>query len=461
MQTFRSKSVAILGLSVEGIDSTRFFVGEGAIVTCCDRRTKEELGETYRKLKELKVTFSLGEAYLRDVSRFDLVVRTPGMSLVTPELGRYAGVLTSQTKLFFDLCRAPIIGVTGTKGKGTTSSLIAEMLRKSGKKVFLGGNVGVPLLSKVRAIARSDSVVLELSSFQLEDLTKSPHIAVVLPITQDHLVNTDPLATSFHKTRKEYVGAKSSIVCNQSSGDVVIANSDNETSRLFATQSSGTKYFVSRKEHASAYVDDHTVFVRWDDKTHKICTRNEIHLRGDHNLENIGSASLAALAAGATMNAVRGGAKQFKGLPHRLELVGTVSGVSFYNDSFSTVPETTISAIKSFEEPIILIVGGSEKGSDFRELGNVIAKSRVKVLIVIGQMTDRIVIAARDGGFSREIVTGLTTMGVIVRAAFKYAKLGDVVLLSPAAASFDMFPNYKERGHQFSHEVTRLTHKAS
>lgn len=456
MQSYSGKSVAILGLSVEGIDSTRFFVNEGAIVTCCDRRTQEELGETYDTLQKLNVTFSLGDTYLSNLSRFEVIVRTPGMFLGTPELDSYPGTLTSQTKLFFDLCRAPIIGVTGTKGKGTTSSLIAQMLKKSGKKVFLGGNVGIPLLSKVRAIAASSSVVLELSSFQLEDLTQSPHIAVVLPITQDHLVNIDPLATSFHKTREDYASAKSSVVGFQTPEDIVIANLDNETSASFAALSPGKKYFVSRKKHASAYVENHSVFVRWNGQTHKVCVQNEIHLRGDHNLENIAAAALTSLVVGATMNAVRDGAKKFKGLPHRLELVGTVAGVSFYNDSFSTVPETAIAAIKSFDEPIILIAGGSEKGSDFTQLGRVIAESRVKVIIAIGQMTDRIVNAARDGGFSGEVVTGLTAMGEIVPAALKYATSGDVVLLSPACASFDMFPNYKERGIQFCHEVTHL-----
>lgn len=461
MQSYRGKSVAILGLSVEGIDSTRFFVKEGARVTCCDRRTKEELGETYGKLGKLNVTFSLGDIYLSNVSRFDVIVRTPGMSLGTPELVRYSGILTSQTKLLFDLCRAPIIGVTGTKGKGTTSSLIAEMLKKSGKRVYLGGNVGTPLLSRVRDITPSDWVVLELSSFQLEDLTQSPHIAVVLPITQDHLVNIDPLATSYHKTREDYREAKTSIVRFQTKKDIVIASVDNETSKSFAIQSPGKAYFVSRKKHADAYVGNRSVFVRWDGKTHKICASDEIHLRGDHNLENIGAASLAALAAGAPLTAVRDAARKFKGLPHRLELVGTIGGVSFYNDSFSTVPETTIAAIRSFDEPIILIAGGSEKGSDFSELGKVIAGARVKALIAIGQMTNRIVKAARNGGFSGSIVTGRTTMGKIMRAAFEYAKPGDVVLLSPAAASFDMFPNYKERGKQFCYEVTRLAHKTS
>ena len=234
MQNYSGTSVGILGLSVEGIDSARFFVQEGASVTCCDRRTKEELGETYHELNKLKVTFSLGKTYLDDLSQFETIVRTPGMSLGTPELSRYRGVVTSQTTLFFDLCRAPIIGVTGTKGKGTTSSLIAEMLKKSGKQVFLGGNVGTPLLSQVREITPRDWAVLELSSFQLEDVTKSPHIAVVLPITQDHLVNIDPLATSFHTSREEYVGAKASIVRFQTQKDIVIANLDNESSKSFA-----------------------------------------------------------------------------------------------------------------------------------------------------------------------------------------------------------------------------------
>ncbi|KKU80650.1 MAG: UDP-N-acetylmuramoylalanine-D-glutamate ligase [Candidatus Gottesmanbacteria bacterium GW2011_GWA1_47_8] len=456
MQTYKNKKVAIVGLSVEGLDSVDFFRSEDAIVTCCDRRMKEELGDTYTQLAKQDVTFHLGDEHLSNLSEFDIVVRTPGILLDTQELGRYKGILTSQTKLFFDLCRPSIIGVTGTKGKGTTSSLIAEMLRKSGKKVFLGGNVGTPLLSKVREMTDKDIVVLELSSFQLEDLTKSPHIAVVLPITQDHLANIDPLATNYHKSREDYVKAKFSIIAFQTKTDVIIANADNETSVSFAQHSAGRKYFVSRKQQTNAFVENHEVFVSWQEKIERICGLDEVILRGEHNLENIATASLAALVSGASLESVRNAAKQFKGLPHRLQFVDTVNGVAFYDDSFSTVPETTIAAIASFFETIILIAGGSEKGSDFSDLGKIIVNSSVKTLIVIGTMTDRIVKAAEDAHFSGEIVTGLRTMEEVVKIVFARARPGDVVLLSPACASFDMFPNYKERGKQFAYEVSRL-----
>lgn len=211
MKTLKGKTAVVLGLSVEGEDSAAFLAHEGATVICADRRTKEELGDTYKRLETYAETFDLGSEQFRHLDNADMVIRTPGIALWTPELvaAQKNGVeITSQTKLFFEFCQTPIIGVTGTKGKGTTSSLIYAMLRMDGKTAYLGGNVGVPLLSMVRQIHPSDWVVFELSSFQLEDLMQSPHVAVVLRITQDHLANYDPLATNYHKTREDYVRAK-------------------------------------------------------------------------------------------------------------------------------------------------------------------------------------------------------------------------------------------------------------
>lgn len=461
MQTYKNKKIAIVGLSVEGLDSVGFFLSEGAIITCLDRRTNFELGETFTKLMSLGVAFQLGDSYLSNLDQFDLIVRTPGISSQMPDFAQHKNKLTSQTKLFFDLCAGATIGVTGTKGKGTTASLIAAMLVASGKKTYLGGNVGTPLLSKVRSISDNDSVVLELSSFQLEDLTQSPHITVVLPITQDHLANFDPLATNYHENLRAYVAAKSSIVRFQTRNDFLIVNADNETSASFARESKAIKYFVSRKIQTDAYVEHAAVFVKWQGTAHKICSKDEVILRGEHNLENIAAASIAALVAGCSFEAIRKASLEFKGLPHRLEFVGKINGISFYDDSFSTVPETTIAAVKSFDNPIILIVGGSEKRSDFTQMGRVIEQSQVKVLIAIGQMTGRIVDCVKNAGFTRKIITGLTTMKQIVRAATKLAKPRDVVLLSPACASFDMFKNYKERGDQFAHEVSLLALEAT
>ena len=460
MQQFKGKTVAILGLSVEGIDSVHFFHSQGARVWCCDRRTKEELGDTYGELALLVAGFQLGKGYLERLERFDMVVRTPGMSLRLPELvslRKNGKEITSQTKLFFALCPAPIIGVTGTKGKGTTSTLIAQILEEDGKTVWLGGNVGTPVLSRVRNIKQSDTVVLELSSFQLEDCRQSPHIAVVLKTTQEHLANQDTLASNFHESREAYVEAKKSIVRYQKRNDVAILNADDPTSTSFATETPARiEYFSRNKQTMDAYVADHTVYVHEGKEVQKICSASEIKLRGVHNLDNIAVASLAARAVHVSWNAIVKAATAFEGLEHRLETVKTFNDVLYINDSFSTVPETAIAAIESFTEPIILIAGGSEKGSDFTQLGKAIASHQVKVLIAVGLMTGRIVKAVKDAGYTGRIITGARSMHEIVSFASHEATAGNVVLLSPACASFDMFKNYKERGKLFKHEVSLL-----
>lgn len=460
MSQFSGKNIAILGLSVEGKDSVKFFVSEKANVLCADGRTQKQLGEVYREIAEYPVNFQLGKGYLRGLESYDMIVRTPGMAPWLPELQELlqrGKEVTSLTRLFFDLCPAPIVGVTGTKGKGTTSTLIYNMLKGSGKHVFLGGNVGTPLLSRVRSIRKNDWVVLELSSFQLEDLTQSPHVAVVLRTTQEHLANYDPLATNYHRSKEAYVEAKRSIVRYQSRHDVAILHRDDPTSSSFANDTPATVYYFSRFDTTChAYVDGTTVRLRWDGRVEDICTLGSIKLRGMHNLENIAAAALASRAAGASVEAIRKSARNFEGLEHRLEFVRRTGGVSYFNDSFSTVPETAIAALQSFNEPIILIAGGSEKGSDFTQLGGEIARGRVKTLIAIGAMTQRIAHAAKVAGYQRNIITGLRSMREIVATAAGEAAQGDVVLLSPACASFDMFKNYKYRGKEFKDEVARL-----
>lgn len=460
MGAYRGKKIAVLGLSTEGKDSAKYLRDHGAIITCCDRREKEALGQTYEVLANLGVSFRLGAGYLDRLSDFDLAVRTPGMSPRLPELVAYVnagGLITSLTKIFFAQCRAPIIGVTGTKGKGTTSTLIAQMLESDGKTVHLGGNVGTPILSRVDSIRPTDRVVLELSSFQLEDLTQSPHIAVVLRITEDHLANFDKLATNFHQTKEAYIDAKKPIVRFQKEGDYAIFNKDDPTASSFAREMKARPYFFSMRDTlADGYVENHAVYFRDGKDIQKLCDRTTVKLRGDHNLENIAAASLAARAAGASLRAIRRAATTFPGLEHRLEEVRVAHGVTYINDTFSTVPETTIAAIKSFDEPLILILGGSEKGSDFTQMGKAIAHSRVKTIIVIGDMTKRILVAVDAAGYKGKRIIGLMTMNEVVAAAAKEAKAGDVVLLSPACASFDMFHNYKERGTLFKEAVHRL-----
>lgn len=460
MSIYNDKKVAIIGLSVEGIDSAMFLSAQGSRITCCDRRNKEELGATYDLLASLGCDFFLGPSYLSALDQFDIIVRSPGISARTQELvaARDNGqMVTSLTGIFMDICPAPIIGVTGTKGKGTTSSLIAEMLKIHGRRVWLGGNVGTPLLSKVHEILNTDIVVLELSSFQLEDLHKSPHIAVVLKITQDHLANFDPLASNFHETREAYVDAKSNIVRFQKQSDSIICNGDDETSAFFSKLTPATPYRCSHSdENADAYIQDDSVYIKTPEGMQKICSQSDIHLLGAHNLENIAAAALAAKSVGTSLESIRRGAKVFEGLEHRLELVRSIGGVSYINDSFSTIPETTIAAIHAFSSPIILIAGGSDKKSDYTELGVQIALSETKELILIGLMAESIKQSALAAGYKGKITEGLTDMHDVVACAAGVAEKGDVVLLSPACASFGMFQNYKERGKQFKHEVSLL-----
>lgn len=461
MRAYRGRKIGVLGLSTEGRDAVRFLSHRGAVVTCCDQREKDALGDAYEELASYGVSFRLGSRYLDRLSDFSLVVRTPGMSPRTPELVAYregGGEVTSLTNILFRECKAPIIGVTGTKGKGTTSTLIARMLEAAGKTVHLGGNIGTVLLSRVDRIQPSDWVVLELSSFQLEDLTRSPHIAVVLRTTQEHLANADARATNFHPTIEAYREAKKPIVRYQTADDIAILHGDDPVARSFANETKAHRYLFSMVETtADAFVANHAVYLRTGVGHEKVCEARTIRLRGDHNLENIAAASLAAWRAGADFASIQKVAATFPGLEHRLETVRVVSGVTFVNDTFSTVPETTIAAIKSFDEPIILILGGSEKGSDFTKMGEEIARSKVKSVIIIGDMTQRILAALDRARYRGKRIIGLRTMKEVVAAAAREAAAGDVVLLSPACASFDMFPNYKERGRQFREEVMNIS----
>jgi UDP-N-acetylmuramoylalanine--D-glutamate ligase len=338
-------------------------------------------------------------------------------------------VITSKTKLFFQYSPTKnIIGVTGTKGKGTTTTLIYEMLKAGGKEVFIGGNIGKPLFSEIDSMTPKSWVVIEMSSFQLIDMEVSPHIAVVLMVTQEHL--------DWHKDNDEYVRAKGSITKFQGANDFVVVNKDYPNSVKIGQMGKGQKVWVSGRDWAG-----------------------QMRLRGEHNRENMAAAAAAAKIAGVQYLVINKVAGEFKGLEHRLEEVATVGGVMYFDDSFSTVPETTMAAIKAFNEPVVLIAGGSEKGSDFTELGKVIVGAKnVRAVLVIGLMAERISRAIQQAGGGVEVMPGGETMGQIVHKAHDIARAGDVVVLSPAAASFDMFKNYKDRGVQFKSQVYKLMH---
>jgi UDP-N-acetylmuramoylalanine--D-glutamate ligase len=455
---WKNKKVAVLGLGVEGLATVQFLQNKGSEIWVLDKKKKEEFAdEIVKSAEELGAKFVLGPEYLKKLSEYDVIVRAPGFIRKSPELlkaEKEGAVITSLTKIFFDLCPCPIIGVTGTKGKGTTSALIYEMLKDSGRDVYLGGNIGTPPLDFLDKLTKQSIVVLELSSFQLQDLTKSPYIAVMLMTTSEHL--------DHHKDVAEYIDAKRNILRFQDEKDFAVLNRDYIVTNESDIFTEGNVFYVTRERDSveqGAFIRDNAVWMRMQGSEWKIIDTQNILLPGRHNLENVEAAVVAATLGGADKGSIAHVLRTFKGLEHRLELVREVKGVRYYDDSFSTTPETAIAAIEAFGAPEILILGGSSKNSDFTELGNVISEAKnIKAIIGIGEEWWKIKSALRTKNKEQRIlfVEDAKDMRTIVLAASKIAQPGDVVLLSPACASFGMFRNYKDRGEQFKKEVNSL-----
>ena len=443
-----SKKIAILGFGIEGQSLVNFLLGKDNKIIVFDQKDKEKL-KGIQDFEKKGVSFTLGKDFLKKgLKDFDFVFRSPSFKLSLPEIkeAKKAGVIiSSATKLFFDSCKGKIIGVTGSKGKGTTSTLIYNILKEQGFEVFLGGNIGTPILSLLPKLKETSWVVLELSSFQLQDLKKSPHIAVVLFITSEHL--------DYHETFDEYIKAKENIVIHQGKDDYVVINADNKDSLSFSKKTKAKKFFFSKIEEVEgSYVKGKEIFF----KDTLIGKTDDLKLIGRHNLENVCAAITASFLAKAGLAVIKKVVFSFSGLEHRLEKVRSYKGISFYNDSFSTMPDASIAAIRSFENPFILIAGGSEKNADFTNLGKEIAKSKVKSLILIGQTAKKIKESILKAGFKGKIIEGLKNMEEIVNRAFEEAEAGDIVLLSPGCAAFGMFEDYKDRGHQFKKYVKSL-----
>jgi UDP-N-acetylmuramoylalanine--D-glutamate ligase len=447
---FKDKKLAILGFGLEGKSTFNLLTKHGlkpAVIDRTDENSFRQKNPDLPKETELK----LGNDYLNSLDQYEVIFKSPGIPILTDEIQsaiKKGVVFTSQLELFFQICPSGLIGVTGTKGKGTTSSLISEILKNTGKKVLLGGNIGVPAIDLLDEVTEESKVVLELSSFQLQTLKQSPNIAVVLNVTSDHL--------DYHKSVFEYREAKMNIVKFQKETDYAVINADYEVPLGFAEKTKAKKrYFSKEKPVEGCYVQNGQIYLETKEGVLAIAKTGELQLRGRHNLENITAACLAAYLAGADIGSIIKTVKKFKGLEHRLELVRDLNGIKYYNDSFSTVPETAIAAVRSFEEPKIVILGGSYKGSDYKELGEVIRRSNTKAAILIGEMADEIS-KALGSGFSGKKITGLTNMADMVKTASDLAEKGDVVLLSPACASFGLFENYKDRGKQFKEAVSNL-----
>lgn len=449
---YKDKKIAILGFGIEGRDLALFLLRQGVRITVFDKKPEGELD--FSGIDKSVITNFTGEKYLdRGLGDFDYVFRSPGVYRYIPQIvdAESKGVkISSAIKLFFDTCPAKIIGVTGTKGKGTTSSLIYEILKSAGKDVFLAGNIGVPYLGLLPKLTKKSWVVLEISSFQLIDMDVSPHVAVVLNITQDHL--------DWHKDLNEYLDAKRNIVKHQKNTDFAVINADYELPRSFSDLTKAKIIYFSRKKKVKgAYCLNGKLYLSADGEK-LLGERKEIQLRGGHNLENIAAASTVGGILGVDPGTTWKTVTSFKGLEHRLELVGKVKGITFYNDSFATGPQSTIAAINSFSEPLTVILGGSEKGLDYKDLGEEISTAtNVISLILIGQVRLKIADALEKTGYEGKVIDmGNAPMNEIVQEAILNTPKGGVILLSPAAASFDMFKNYKDRGRKFKSAVKAL-----
>jgi UDP-N-acetylmuramoylalanine--D-glutamate ligase len=425
--------IAIAGFGVEGKSSYDYFSKRGDDITILDDRTEiDDLPDGVRAV--------LGAAAFSHLDEYDMVVRSPSLA---PGKLAAAKKIWSATNEFFARCPAPIIGVTGTKGKGTTSSLIAAMLREAGKTVHLVGNIGTPALDVLADIQEADVVVYEMSSFQLWDIEKSPHVAVILMIEPDHL--------NVHAGFDDYVLAKANIAIHQQKGDVVIYHPTNEASAKAAAGSSGSRLRYLTPD--AAFVENGAV--KMGGMT--ICRTDEVGLKGAYNLENVCAAVSAAWQFSQDGESFALAIREFKGLEHRLEYVASKQGIEFYNDSFSSAPTATMAAITAFTEPIVLIVGGFDKGVDLTPLAEKIAATgTIEKVVVIGQVRGKIAEVFERVGFTKFDSTDETDMKKIVDLAVSYTPKGGVILLSPGCASFDMFKNFYERGKLFKQAVSEL-----
>lgn len=445
----KGKRVLVLGLGVSNRPLVRLLLRYGIDVTGCDKTPREELDPEVLELERMGAKLHLGDGYLEGISG-DVAFRTPGLHPGKPEITalRDNGTrITSEMEAFFEVCPCPIIGVTGSDGKTTTSTLISEMLRHAGYRVWVGGNIGMPLLDQANQMKSTDQVVLELSSFQLMDLHKSCHIAVVTNLAPNHL--------DMHRDMAEYVDAKKRIFLYQSAADTLIVNADNAITEGFTSEARGMLKRFSRQTEPSkgAYFRDGVIYRDGVE----VLRQSEILIPGIHNIENY-MAAILAVEGLVSDEDIRYVAKHFGGVEHRIELVRVKDGVSFYNDSIASSPSRTIAGLHSFSQKVILIAGGYDKQIPYDILGPEIA-AHVKLLVCTGATGNKIAQAARAAKDCCEAVPEILEIDDFyeaVRVAAKRAVTGDIVLLSPASAAFDRFKNFMVRGAEFKKTVWEL-----
>ena len=451
----KNKKVAIIGLGVSNIPIIDYLHNLGAKLTVFDKRNIDDINkDVLDKITNYGIQFSFGKNYLDNLVGFNIIFRSPScrpdLPQIIEELDRGA-ILTSEIEMLIELCPGTVIGITGSDGKTTTTTLIYEILKQNGYSCYLGGNIGIPLFSKVEEMTPEDIVVLELSSFQLMNMKTSPKISVITNISPNHL--------DIHSSYEEYIEAKKNIFKYQDKDGILVLNYDNEITREFAKEANGDVIFFSKdtKLDDGVILDSGVIKICKDKLRKHILNTENIILRGEHNYEN----ACAAIAATKSLVEEEVQVKvisEFKGVEHRLEFVRNIDGVSWYNDSIGTSPTRTIAGLKSFDENIVLIAGGYDKHLDYTPIAVPILEN-VTNLILMGQTAKKIKTAVEEAmlNSNKQInIYECDTLEECVKTAKRVAKQGDVVLFSPASASFDLYKNFEERGNKFKMEVMKL-----
>ena len=451
----QGRKIAVIGAGVSNLPLIELLCNNGDDVTVCDKRTAEAMGTLADQLTGQGAKLHLGEDYLEGLDRFDLVFRTPGLLPLNEHLQAAAakGVeITSEMEVFFRLCPCKTIAITGSDGKTTTSTVIAELLRASGKTVHLGGNIGHPLLCDIPKMTTDDICVLELSSFQLHSMTCKPNVSVITNVSPNHL--------DVHPDYEDYQNAKKSVYRYQDENDRLVVNADNTITDAFGNEAPSQVYRFSRQGRVArgAYYADGAIWFSDGGETKKVIDIDEIKIPGMHNVENY-MAAYCATAGMITDDTFRQVARTFSGVRHRLELIRELRGVRYINDSIASSPTRAIAGLRSFkpDDHLVLIVGGHDKHVPFDELGDEICQ-RCKALFICGETADKIAAAVKGSRYYTPefpmFINGDWTENVL--AASRFAQPGDTVLLSPACSSFDFFKNFAERGELFRKIVLEL-----
>ncbi len=449
------KRVVILGLARQGTALARFLAQAGAKVTVSDLRKEAALADPLAELADLSIDYVLGKHPRRLLDGADLLCLSGGVPLDIPivaEARRRSIPLSNDAQIFLDRCPAPVVGITGSAGKTTTTALVGEMCRAAGMQTWVGGNIGNPLIPDLAQIGPDDRVVMELSSFQLELMTTSPHVAAVLNITPNHLDR--------HKTMEAYIAAKRNIIAHQGKDDFAMLGYDDANARSLAIETAAHLLWFSggAEVEEGAFRTNGDLTLRLGSKDRQICLTSDVRLRGRHNVLNVLAACTLAGAVGVPLDAMHQVATTFTGVEHRLELVQELDGVCWYDDSIATAPERSLAALRSFTEPIVLLAGGRDKKLPWDEFAAETVQ-RVRQLITFGEagpMIAQVVGQARGQKNGLREITETETLEEAVEAAARLAQSGDVVLLSPGGTSFDAFCDFAERGDKFKELVHKL-----